>query len=80
MCKYCGATQIEEVNGRVICSYCKSPQLDIEPTSKPKGDGKLNKLISSAIKNELNYRYLFSGCVELKTVPLLTITPSIINP
>lgn len=53
MCKYCGATQIEEVNGRVICSYCKSPQLDIKPVyNKSKYDKDF-------------YTQLFSGCVTL---------------
>lgn len=67
MCKYCGATQIEEVNGRVICAYCKSPQLDIKPISN--------------FNDNLIYKYMFSsGCIELNTVQPLTITPSIINP
>lgn len=61
MCKYCGATQIEEVNGRVICSYCKSPQLDIKPISKPK----------QIISDDLFYTNLFNGCVTLPYIPLI---------
>ena len=67
MCKYCGATQIEEVNGRVICSYCKSPQLDIKPVSaKSKND-------------KYSYMHLFNGCVTFEP-RLIEITPSTINP
>lgn len=66
MCKYCGATQIEEVNGRVICSYCKSPQLDIKPVS-----------VKSQY-DKYSYIHLFNGCVTLEP-RLIEITPSIIN-
>lgn len=67
MCKYCGATQIEEVNGRVICSYCKSPQLDIKSVS-----------VKSQY-DKYSYIHLFKGCVTLEP-RLIEITPSIINP
>ena len=67
MCKYCGATQIEEVNGRVICSYCKSPQLDIKPVFVKSKNGKYS------------YINLFRGCVIFEP-RLIEITPSIINP
>ena len=52
MCKYCGATQIEEVDGRVICSYCGSPQPDIKTISSKNVDNKLYKIISESIKRE----------------------------
>lgn len=66
MCKYCGATQIEEVNGRVICSYCKSPQLDIKPVS------------AKSQYDKYSYTHLFNGCVILEP-RIMEITLSTIN-
>lgn len=60
MCKYCGATQIEEVNCQVICAYCKSPQSDIKPISKK---------TYWQINEDLFYTNLFKCCVTLPYIP-----------
>lgn len=68
MCKYCGATQIEEADGRVICSYCGSPQPDIEAISSKNVDNKLHKIISESIKQERNYSNMFKGCISISSI------------
>lgn len=54
MCIYCGATQVEEVNGRIICSYCRSP-LDDKKDNKWKDDVYYNMFKGCAILGLENY-------------------------